>query len=88
MVQITLFEFHLDDASLTANAPFSRDSEDPDPVDEGSDAPAATERSAKPLLALLGVLAVGAAAVGIRRLRESDAAVEIAPDAEEEIAAD
>jgi hypothetical protein len=88
MVQLTLFEFHLDDASLTANAPFSRDRDDAEPVAEGSDSPASTDRSAKPLLALLGVLAVGAAAVAIRRLRGSDAAVEIAPDAEKEIAAD
>jgi hypothetical protein len=73
MVNITLFEIHLDDASFEANAPFSdAEAEDaPDAADEyGADVGGGDEGGASNLVALVVglVLLIGLAAL-VRKLR-------------------
>ena len=66
MVDITLFEVHLDDASFTANAPFSSTDEDEESgSDWGRDSGGGT--SVAPLKAILAVVALAVLVEGIRR---------------------
>ncbi|MFB6309356.1 MAG: hypothetical protein ABEH35_08510 [Haloarculaceae archaeon] len=76
MVKFTLFEVHLDDVDLTANAPFSGSDGEDDHAD--GDEPAGRDESTKagsngkPLSALALLATAVVVALVARKLRKSD----------------
>lgn len=74
MVNITLFEVHLDDSTLTANAPFSAESEE-DAVAYGSEDDETESEdggSGGPLVALVGFVFLVLVGVALRRFLGGD----------------
>jgi hypothetical protein len=64
MVDITLFEVHLDDSSLTANAPFSRGEKEVEAADEP---PESSSSKGTTLAAVVGLVFLAALAFVVRK---------------------
>jgi len=66
MVDITLFEIHLDEGTMTANAPFSGSSE-PDEADSG-DTDEDEDGGGFPVAPLIGLLVLAVLLIGAKKL--------------------
>lgn len=75
-MDLTLFEVHLDDASLTANAPFS--GEESEPVDQTETEDQGGVPTVVPFVVVLAVLA--GLAYLVRKWRSGDEPAEIEPE--------
>jgi hypothetical protein len=71
MVNITLFEVHLDDSTLTANAPFSAESGEAAAV-EDDETESEDGGSGGPLVALVGFVFLVVVGVALRRFLRGD----------------